>query len=118
MNPASLCIGTGEPAFIVALSAGVAGSLLLGVILGRMERRAQGSPLPQAWRNLAWFAALSVVVAGQLILLHRLFAWQHPGEELCTSLVWKWFLLPPIVLFMTGALWGARERNRHASERD
>jgi hypothetical protein len=117
VNPASLCIGTSEPAFIISLATGVAGSLVLGVILGKMERTAPGSqPLPQAWRHLAWFAALATVVVIQLLLLDRLFGWRHPGLVLCTSLVWKWFFLPPIVLFVTGALWGVRERNRHASK--
>jgi hypothetical protein len=27
-----------------------------------------------------------------------------------TSLVWRWFFLPPVILFVAGALWGARER--------
>jgi hypothetical protein len=86
-----------------------------GGLLGRMERATRG-PLSQARRNLVWFAALLVTVGGQVLLLDRLFTWQHPGEVLCTSLVWKWFFLPPIVLFLTGALWGVRERNRQAAK--
>ena len=118
MNSASLCIGPSEPSFIVALSAGVAGSLLLGVLLGRMEGGGREVPLSPARRNLVWFAALVVTVGGQLLLLDRLFTWQHPGEVLCTSFVWKWFFLPPIILFLTGALWGVRERNRQTPKAD
>jgi hypothetical protein len=71
--------------------------------------------MPQARRNLTWFAALAALVSGQLTLLERLHALRHPGEALCTSLVWRWFFVPPIVLFVTGALWGVHERNRRAS---
>jgi hypothetical protein len=115
VSPASLCIGLGEPSFIASLAAGIVLALLLGVVLGRLERTVDGSPMSQARRNLVWFAALVAVVFGELVLLDRLFALQHPGEALCTSLVWPWFFVPPIVLFVTGALWGARERNRQAS---
>jgi hypothetical protein len=80
-------------------------------------RRITRPQLEELCRRLGVVAVDSQNV-GQLILLNRPFAWQHPGEGLCTPLVWKWFFLPPIVLFMTGALWAVRERNRHASERD
>lgn len=96
--------------FLVALAAGVLGALFLSLGLGRLERPRAGPPLSQGHRNLLWFLALATTFVGPMLVLGRLFAWQHPGATLCTSLVGRWFFLPPVVLFVAGAICGARER--------
>ncbi len=117
MNPPSQCVGPNDPAFIVALAAGLIAALLLSSVLGRLGRPRRGPPRPRLYRDLTWFAMLAAVFFGTIILMEWLYSWEHPGVELCTTLVWRWFFLPPVVLFVSGALWGIRERKLHALER-
>ena len=106
MEPASQCIGTHEPAFIIALAIGLAGAVLLAGALVKLEARLRGKSLAFVRRSLAWGAAEAAVFVGPMVLTVGLYAWQHPERELCTSLVWRWYFLPPVVLVVTGVSWG------------
>ena len=53
-----------------------------------------------------WAAAQGAVFVGPMLLRIGLYAWQHPERELCTSLVWRWYLAPPILLVIVGMSWG------------
>jgi hypothetical protein len=107
-----LCITATHPAFFMSTGFGIVLALLLAVLLGRLERPAQGNVFTKNLRNLLWFAALFTVMAAQLSLLNFLFQRYHPGAELCTSLIWGWFFLPPAVLFIGGGILGSIERKR------
>jgi hypothetical protein len=107
-----LCITATHPAFLISMGFGIVMALLLAVLLGRLERPTQGNITSRNVRNLIWFAALSAVMVAQITLLNFLFQRYHPGAELCTSLIWGGFFLPPAVLFISGAILGSIEHKR------
>ena len=115
MKP-ELCIATTDPVFVAALSAGVVAALGLSRSLARLERPVRGKLIPQQFKNLIWFGALAGILIGTTGLLNVLFQWVYPGMTLCTSLIGRWLLAPPIVLFVGGALWGVQERKRGADQ--
>jgi len=51
---------------------------------------------PFVRRSLAWAAAEGAVLVGPIALTIGLYAWQHPERAPCTSLVWRWYFLPPV----------------------
>jgi hypothetical protein len=107
-----LCITATHPAFLISIVFGIVLALVLAVLIARLERPIRGDLIPKNLKNLIWFAALSTIMGAQLTLLNFLFQHYHPGAELCTSLIWGWFFLPPAVLFISGAIWGSTERKR------
>jgi hypothetical protein len=114
MEPASQCIGTSEPAFMIAMALGLASAALLARALVRLEAKLQGRPHVFVRRSLAWAAAQGAVFVGPILLTVGLHAWRHPERQLCTSLVWRWYFVPPILLVVVGVSWGvlnaARQR--------
>ena len=111
MTAGSQCIGPREPAFIMAMIVALLVSVVVGMVLARWERT-RPTLAGRVVRNVAWFGALLVSFAGS-IGLTGLFNWiLHPERQLCTSLVWRWFFVPPLVAFITGVVLGAREQSR------
>lgn len=106
MDPTSQCIGPNEPAFVAGLAIGVITAVLLAGVLVRLESKLQGKSMVFVRRSLAWAAAEAAVFIGPIALTVGLYAWQHPEKELCTSLIWRWYFLPPVVLVITGVFWG------------
>lgn len=106
MDSTSQCIGPNEPAFIAGLAAGLVGAVFLARALVKLEPKLQGRRNVFLRRSLAWAAAEGAVFVGPMALTIGLYAWQHPGRQLCTSLVWPWYFLPPVVLVVTGVVWG------------
>jgi hypothetical protein len=115
MPPATgeFCIGLTHPAFVVAITVGLAGAVGLGVLLVVFEPAAIAASKHR--RNVAWFAALVAVVLGPLLLQERLFAWQHPRLVLCTSIVGPYFFAPAVALFVGAFLGHAVLARRRAS---
>ena len=112
MDPGSQCIRPDEPAFIAALVTGLLVSVLLGVLLARFERTLQDHSILNLRRHVAWLVALATVFVGPIALTALLDSWQHPGRTLCTSLVWRWYFVPPAGLFVTGVIFGVLEARR------
>lgn len=106
MEPASQCIGTHEPAFMISMGVGLASAVLLARALVILEAKLQGKPHLFVRRSLAWAAAQAAVFAGPILLTIGLYAWQHPDRQLCTSLVWRWYFVPPFALVFVGVSWG------------
>jgi hypothetical protein len=117
LKPGELCISSAHPAFLGAMTVGIAAALVLSVALGRLERRLRGVPLSQLYRNLIWFGVLSALFFGTVALLNVLFLSMHPDLTLCTSLIWRWLFVPPILSFVGAVTYGIRDRKR-ASERE
>jgi hypothetical protein len=118
VQTANLCIGTQEPAFQISLAIGVVAAVLLAGALVKLEATLQGKTFVALRRSLAWAAAEAVVLVGPMVLTVLLHALLHPEQELCTSLVWRWYLLPPVVLVVAGVAGGvlaAVHQRRHAS---
>ena len=106
MDSTRQCIGPNEPAFIAGLAAGLVGAVLLARGLVKLEAKLQAKRKVFLRRSLAWAAAEGAVFVGPMALTVGLYAWQHPGRQLCTLLVWPWHFLPPVVLVATGVVWG------------
>jgi MFS family permease len=87
------------------------GAVLLGIVLARLERR-RPDLRGRLVRNLAWFGALAITFVVSIALTVLVYWVLHPDRQPCTSLVWRWFFLPPVVLFVTGVVWGIREQRR------
>jgi hypothetical protein len=109
VDSTSQCIGPNEPAFIAGLAVGLVGAVLLARGLVKLEPKLQGKRKLFMRRSLAWAAAEGAVFVGPMALTIGLYAWQHPDRQLCTSLVWPWYFLPPVVLVATGVVWGVCE---------
>jgi hypothetical protein len=106
VEPASQCIGTSEPAFMVAMALGLASAVLLAGALVGLERKLQGRPHVFVRRSLAWAAAQAAVFVGPILMTVGLHAWQYPERQPCTSIVWRWYFVPPILLVVVGVSWG------------
>jgi hypothetical protein len=104
-----LCIGLAHPAFLASIVLGTLVALMLGAVLGKLERPRVGAAPNRPGRNLAWFGALAAVVLVSAAVLQGLFSWLHPGLALCTSVVGPYLFVPPAVLFVTGVVRGIRE---------
>ena len=117
METASQCIGTHEPAFVAGIAFGVVLAILLAGMLVRFESTLRGKSLAFVRRSLAWGLAEGVAFVGPSALTMGLYAWQHPERELCTSVVWRWYLVPPAVLVVTGiagGVWTAALQRRRS----
>jgi hypothetical protein len=108
-RPGELCIGLTHPAFLASIVLGTIAALLLGGVLGKLERPRAGAVPNRMARNLAWFGALTAVFLVSAVVLQGLFSWLHPDLVLCTSVVGPYLFVPPVVLLVTGALRGVRE---------
>ncbi len=106
MGSANQCIRPDDPAFIAALVLGVAFAILLARTLVRLEERLVGSSRAMLYRSLAWGVAEGLAFVAPIALTALLDKWQHPERSLCTSLVWRWYFVPPVVLVATGVAWG------------
>ncbi len=101
---------------MLAMALGLASAVLLARALVRLEAKLQGAPRVFLRRSLAWAAAQGAVFVGPILLTVGLYACQHPGRQLCTSLVWRWYFAPPVLLVVVGVSWGvlnAVPRRRH-----
>jgi uncharacterized BrkB/YihY/UPF0761 family membrane protein len=115
MSQVSQCIRPDDPVFLAALVTGLVVSVLLGILLARFERTLQDHSVMNLRRHVAWLVALGVSFVGPIVLTALLDSWQHPERTVCTSLVWRWYFLPPVVLFVTGAIFGVLEARRRAN---
>ena len=106
MEATSQCIGPHEPAFVASFVAGVGFAVFLASVLVRLERRLQGKRMAFVYRSLAWGAAEIVAFVAPIAFAAVLDRWAHPERTLCTSLVWRWYFVPPVVLVVTGVTWG------------
>ena len=106
MAAASQCIRPDDPAFIAAFVLGVAFAILLARTLVRLEQQLAGTSRTVLYRSLAWGVAEALAFVVPIALTALLDKWQHPERSLCTSLVWRWYFVPPIVLVVTGIAWG------------
>lgn len=116
MSEGSQCIRPDDPAFLAALVTGLVGSVLLGILLARFERTLGDHSVMNLRRQIAWLLGLAASFVGPIALTALLDSWQHPERTLCTSLVWRWYFLPPVVLFVTGVIFGVLEARRRANE--
>ena len=120
MVPASQCIRPDDPAFIAAFSLGVVFAVVLAGSLVRLERELAGRRRAGLYRSLAWGAAEALAFVVPIAMTALFDKWQHPDRSLCTSLVWRWYFVPPVVLVATGIAWGIlraaghRRTTRHA----
>ena len=113
MATATQCIRPDDPAFIAAFGLGIAFAVFLARILGGLESRLTGTKLAGLYRSVAWGAAEGLAFVGPIALTALLDRWQHPERSLCTSLVWRWYFVPPVVLVVTGIAWGIRRAAGH-----
>jgi hypothetical protein len=88
------------------MALGLVSAILLARALVRAEARLRSKPHVFLRRSLAWAAAQAAVFVGPILLTVGLYAWQHPGRQPCTSLVWQWYFVPPVVLVVVGVSWG------------
>lgn len=106
MEPGSQCIGTNDPAFVIAMVLGLASAVLLAAALVGYEAVLQAKSHVFLRRSLVWAIAQVLVFVGPVALTIALYALLHPDRTLCTSLVWRWYFAPPVVLVVVGVTWG------------
>ncbi len=106
MVSGSQCIRPDDPAFIAAFGLGIAFAVFLARALVGLEARLAGRKLAWLYRSLAWGVAEGLAFVVPIALTALLDKWQHPERSLCTSLVGRWYFVPPIVLVVTGIAWG------------
>src|SRR5512143_1156328 len=106
MASASQCIRPDDPAFIAAFGLGVVFAVFLARALVGLETRLTGRGLAWLYRSLAWAVAEGLAFVVPIALTGVLDKWQHPERSLCTSLVWRWYFVAPVVLVVTGVAWG------------
>jgi hypothetical protein len=106
MPLASRCIRTDDPAFIAAFGLGIAFAVLLARTLVELETKLASRDLAWLYRSVAWLAAEGLAFVVPIALTALLDKWQRPERSLCTSLVWRWYFVPPVALVVIGIAWG------------
>jgi hypothetical protein len=115
MNAGSQCIRPDDPAFVAALATGLVLSMLLGILLARYERTLHDHGVLNLRRHVAWLVGLASAFVAPIAMTALFDSWLHPGRGLCTSLVWRWFFIPPVALLVTGVVFGVLEAKRRAA---